>query len=215
MSNNQQTLTGWGQYLRRASVSLEADDALSPQSTIDRRDREKQQSPLVPGPAIPAAVLVGFTERREGINLVLTRRSAELKAHRGQIAFPGGKIDRADSSPRHTALREAEEEIGINSGQMQVIGKLPLYETGTGFIITPITALIEPPYQFVREEGEVDEIFEVPLAHILNHSNYQQQTIMIEGIKRSFWAVPYQDYYIWGATAAILYDLAGTISKQQ
>ena len=196
-----------------ASLPLDAGDIYSPQSLEDRRARTELNCQELN--SRPAAVLVGLTLREAGVSLVLTRRSARLNAHRGEIALPGGKIDLTDKTPVITALRETREEIGIPEGQVTVIGKLPQYETGTGFTISPITAILKPPYEFTRQTSEVDEIFEVPMRHVLHLENYQKRSVLLEGGRRSFWVLPFKNYYIWGATAAILIDLAGRISKAQ
>lgn len=223
----------WPARLRRVTLDLHEKDQLSPHSRRDaatrpmssalereerqkeREERQKAMEDSATGekhrasPPLEAAVLVPLLTRSPGdYTILLTRRSAELKSHRGQIAFPGGKIDTADASPQAAAIRETGEEIGIPTSQIDILGKLPLYQTGTGFIISPIVGQLAPPYIFRAEQGEVAEIFEVPLAHILDEDNFQRQSVMFEGKAREFWAVPYQGYYIWGATAAILKELA-------
>lgn len=216
----------WPARLRQVTLDLHEKDQLSSHSTRDaatrpmssaheREERQKAMDNSAAGenhrasPPLEAAVLVPLLTRSPGDHtILLTRRSAELKSHRGQIAFPGGKIDTADASPQAAAIRETGEEIGIPTSQIDILGKLPLYQTGTGFIISPIVGQLAPPYIFRAEQGEVAEIFEVPLAHILDEDNFQRQSVMFEGKAREFWAVPYQGYYIWGATAAILKELA-------
>ena len=211
--NNNRLEDHWETILRHASLDLQMDDTHSIHSIEDRLDRPAVTISTDQQANTPAAVLVAFTRRANETQLVLTKRSAQLSAHRGQIAFPGGKIDKQDKTPVFTAMREAEEEIGVSRDQICIMGKLPLYETGTGFIITPITAIIHPPYEFVRQESEVEEIFEVPLSFVASPSNYQKNEVMLDGVRRQFWVLPYKDYYIWGATAAILIDLANRIGK--
>ncbi len=209
------TQTEWQRLLAKASMTLEERDIYSTHSKEDRRQREKSVVDYGDASSKPAAVLVALTMRRDSVYLVLTRRSARLTAHRGEISFPGGKIETLDQGPVCAALREAREEIGIANEQVSVLGKLPKYETGTGFTISPITAVISPPYSFVRQQEEVEEIFEVPMSHILTLTNYKKKSLVLDGVKRSFWSLPYKDYYIWGATAAILIDLADRITKAQ
>lgn len=163
----------------------------------------------------PAAVLLPFLAREEDVTLVLTRRSQELPTHKGEIALPGGKMAKADKSVIETALRETHEEIGIGPEQIAIQGQLSPHQTGTGFLITPITALVTPPYHFQKQVSEVEEIFEVPLTHICDLNNYHQQSAWFAGKKREFWVLPYKNYKIWGATAAILIDLAERLSKAQ
>ena len=155
-----------------------------------------------------AAVLIAVVDAPTGPRLILTRRSAALKHHPGQIAFPGGKIDPADATPRAAALREAEEEVGLDPGNVEVLRELPAHETVTGFTVTPVLARVVAPFAWRPEAGEVDEVFTVPLAHVLDPSNYSVQARVWRGGLRRYYAVPWGPYYIWGATARILRGLA-------
>lgn len=154
----------------------------------------------------PAAVLVAF--RAETGNLILTKRSARLKHHPGQIAFAGGKQDPTDPTLAAAALREAHEEIGLNPAQVQVIGDMPAHETVTSFAVTPIIAMVQGDFTPVPEAGEVSEVFEVPFAHVTNPANFVVQSRRWQGRQRHFYTAPYGPYYIWGATARILRALA-------
>ena len=158
-----------------------------------------------------AAVLVALMPHPEGARLVLTKRSSALKHHPGQIAFPGGKRDEGETLAT-TALREAEEEVGLNRAQVRIIGTLPTHETVTSFLVTPQVGIIEGRFDPIAETGEVAEVFTVPLAHVLNPDNYAIEGRHWRGQRRQFFVVPYGPYYIWGATARILRSLADQVS---
>ena len=155
-----------------------------------------------------AAVLVAVWPRPDGARLILTKRSSHLKHHPGQIAFPGGKVDAGDSGPEAAALREAWEEIGLPPERVQVLGRLPAHETVTNYLITPILGLVRDDFTPVAEAGEVDEVFTVPLAHVLDPARFVIEGRVWKGQPRRYFAVPYGPYYIWGATARILRNLA-------
>lgn len=152
----------------------------------------------------PAGVLAPVMETDQGLALLLTKRSSALKHHPGQIAFPGGKQDEGDASVEAAALREAREEVGLPSNQVEVLGQLPPHETVTGFVVTPTVGLIHGSFRPVPEPGEVEEIFCVPLAHVLNEANFVVEGRRWRGQRRSYFAVPFGPYYIWGATARML-----------
>lgn len=158
-------------------------------------------------PLHPAAVLVPLVERPEGLHLILTRRTPHLRAHAGQISFPGGRIEPHDPSSLAAALREAEEEIGLSQTSVELLGSLPEYPTGTGFRIQPWVGLVDPQAHLVPDPVEVDEIFEVPLQYVLDVTNHRPHPVSHGGRRYRLCAIPYRDYYIWGATAAILRDL--------
>lgn len=159
-------------------------------------------------PLRPAAVLVAVWLRPQGAVMVLTKRASHLKHHPGQIAFPGGKVDATDPSPMAAALREAQEEIGLDPARVQVIGALPVHETVTGFAMTPFVGLIRGGFDPVPEAGEVEEVFTVPLTHVLSSARFAIEGRVWMGTPRRYYAVPYGPYYIWGATARILRGLA-------
>lgn len=152
----------------------------------------------------PAGVLAPIIETDRGLSLLLTKRAAALKHHPGQIAFPGGKQDEGDADVIAAALREAHEEIGLPPECVDVLGTLPSHETVTSFHITPVIGFVKKPFVIVPEPGEVDEVFSVPLDHVLNPENYIIQSRRWRGQMRHYFVVPFGPYYIWGATARML-----------
>ena len=158
-------------------------------------------------PLTPAAVLFPIVLRDNGQTVLLTQRTAHLKDHAGQISFPGGRVEEEDQSPVHTALRETEEEIGLARKHVEVLGFLPEYRTGTGFRVTPVVALVTPPFELALDPFEVAEAFEVPLAFLLDPANHKRHSLHYRGALRHFFAMPYGDYFIWGATAGMIRSL--------
>jgi 8-oxo-dGTP pyrophosphatase MutT (NUDIX family) len=154
-------------------------------------------------PVRPAAVLIAVVDHPEP-SVLLTQRSAHLNDHAGQISFPGGKIDAIDASPLDAALREAFEEVGLQREFIEPIGYLDLYATGFGFRILPTVARVKPGFTLRISEAEVDDAFEVPLAFLMNPSNHQVHSKEFRGMARSYYAMPFAERYIWGATAGIL-----------
>lgn len=159
-------------------------------------------------PLTPAAVLVPLVLRPEEITVLLTKRTAHLAAHAGQVSFPGGRLEESDTGAADAALRETEEEIGLARERVELIGRLDTYVVRTGFEVTPLVGFVTPPFTIAPDEFEVAEVFEVPLAFILDPRNHQRQSrIDFGGVKREFWVFPYRDYFIWGATAGMLINL--------
>jgi 8-oxo-dGTP pyrophosphatase MutT (NUDIX family) len=154
-------------------------------------------------PIRPAAVLIPVVDHPQP-TVLLTQRSAHLNDHAGQISFPGGKIDATDASPLETALREAEEEIGLDRTFVEPIGYLDLYATGFGFRILPTVARVRPGFALRINKAEVDDAFEVPLAFLMDPANHQLHSKEFRGMERSYYAMPFAERYIWGATAGIL-----------
>lgn len=154
-------------------------------------------------PVRPAAVLIPVVDHPEP-TVLLTQRSEHLSSHAGQISFPGGKIDATDASPMDAALREADEEVGLKRDFIEPIGYLDLYGTSVGFRILPTVALVKPGFDLRLNVGEVEEAFEVPLAFLMNPDNHKQGWKLSRGRMRSFYEMPFEERYIWGATAGIL-----------
>ena len=163
----------------------------------------------------PAAVLVPVVKRDE-LTVLLTHRASHLRAHAGQVAFPGGKIDESDRDAVWAALREAHEEVGLDMASAEIIGALPDYFTGTGYVVTPVVALIEPPAAWRPNPSEVGAIFEVPLKFLMNAAHHRTHEAQILGEPIHWWSMPYDDghqtHYIWGATAAMLRNLYRLLS---
>ncbi|HKX43820.1 MAG TPA: CoA pyrophosphatase [Burkholderiaceae bacterium] len=162
-----------------------------------------------------ASVLVGLVPRDQ-LTVVLTERTAHLTDHPGQISFPGGRAEDSDADAVATALREAHEEIGLESRFVDVLGELPTYTTGTGFIVTPVVGLVDPGFAINPDPFEVAEVFEAPLAFLMNPANHRRHAVEVSGVRREFLSIPWDGvdangaprrYFIWGATAAMLRNL--------
>jgi 8-oxo-dGTP pyrophosphatase MutT (NUDIX family) len=153
--------------------------------------------------AIAAAVLIPVVNRPTGLTVLLTQRTAHLRDHAGQISFPGGRCEAADADATATALREACEEIGLQSEQVSVLATLPEYWTSTGFRVTPVVGLVTPPLNLQLDDFEVAEVFEPPFAFFLDADNYRREAREYQGVQREYWAVPWRDRFIWGATAGM------------
>lgn len=166
-------------------------------------------------PLTPAAVLFPIVLRDDGHTVLLTQRTAHLRDHAGQISFPGGRVEAHDQSPVDTALRETEEEIGLSRERVEIVGFLPEYRTGTGFRVTPVVALVRPPFDLQPDPFEVAEIFEVPLAFLIDPANHQQHSLHYRGALRHYFAMPYGDYFIWGATAGMIRSLSERLGLLQ
>lgn len=162
----------------------------------------------------PAAVLFPIVRRPQRPTVLLTQRTAHLRDHAGQVSFPGGRVEPEDLSAVHTALRETEEEIGLPRERVEVLGFLPEYRTGTGFRVTPVVALVEPPFELHPDPFEVAEVFEVPLDFLLDPANHKQHEMHYRGALRRYYAMPYGDYFIWGATAGMIRSLSERLIGQ-
>ena len=194
----------------RATAALARDDiarrladppALHELLTVDDLEKLRENSRQ---PLRDAAVLMLVVDHPHERTVVLTQRTAHLADHAGQISCPGGRTCPEDLTPERTALREAEEEIGIDPSSVEILGRLPVYRTGTGFSVTPIIGWARPPLAYRADPDEVADVFEVPLAFLLDARNHRYESAFFRGRIRHYWAMPYGDRYIWGATAAML-----------
>jgi len=190
--------------LRRRFTTL---PAWTPEITVERRFVER--------PPADASVLVPLVQG-EQISVLLTQRTDHLTDHPGQISFPGGRAESYDADAVATALREAHEEIGLEPAYVDVLGTLPTYTTGTGFVVTPVVGFVKPGYTLVADPFEVAEVFEVPLAFLMNPANHRRHEVEVNGVRREFLSMPFDGvdsegqprrYFIWGATAAMLRNL--------
>ena len=174
-----------------------------------------QEDGALDQPLTPAAVLFPIVLRDDGHTVLLTQRTAHLRDHAGQISFPGGRVEAHDATPMDTALRETEEEIGLSRERVEIVGFLPEYRTGTGFRVTPVVALVTPPFDLQPDPFEVAEIFEVPLAFLLDPANHQRHSLHYRGALRNYFAMPYGEYFIWGATAGMIRSLSERLGLLQ
>lgn len=156
---------------------------------------------------IAAAVLVPIVLRPSALTILLTQRTAHLRDHAGQVSFPGGRCELEDDSAVATALREAHEEVGLDPVQVEILGMLAEYRTGTGFAVKPVVGLVAPPLNLKLDDFEVEDVFEPPLEFLLQPANFRREQVEYRGSMREYWAVPWQERYIWGATAGMLVSL--------
>jgi 8-oxo-dGTP pyrophosphatase MutT (NUDIX family) len=171
-------------------------------------DWDLMRGPPPPATSLmPAAVLMAISNEPEP-QLLFTRRTAHLKRHPGQVAFPGGRQDAGDADPVATALREALEEVAMPPADVEVLGTLDPYRTGTGFLVTPVVGVVPPGLQLQADPGEVDELFHVPLAHVLDPANHLRQSGHWQGETRHFWTIRHDSHVIWGATAGMIVALS-------
>jgi 8-oxo-dGTP pyrophosphatase MutT (NUDIX family) len=190
-------------------------DRLLPSALRERFTRSGSWEPELAGdgrlltdrPAAPASVLVPLVQRPDGLHVLLTRRTAHLRDHAGQISFPGGRAEAHDADAAQTALREAEEEVGLSRRHVEVIGQLPVYTTVTHFVVTPVVALVSPQASLALDRFEVEEAFEVPLPYLMTPAHHRRHVMPYEGGQRQFLSMPWGDYFIWGATASMLRNL--------
>jgi len=216
-------VTEGGDGLHGRSIMVEMTEQAFYSPTISDLRLRFATAPLVPHivepgaplvqPLTPAAVLVPIVNRPSGLTVLLTQRTAHLRDHAGQVSFPGGRCEPGDDGPVATAWREAAEEVGLAAAQVEVIGRLPEYRTSTGFAVTPVVGLVTPPLNLKLDDFEVAEVFEPPLSFLMDPANHQRQRIEWQGALREFWAMPWEGYYIWGATAAMLVSLHAHLAE--
>lgn len=180
-----------------------------------RGDHDLQPEPIMPPDemaAVQAAVLIPIVLREEEPTMLLTQRASTLRNHSAQVAFPGGRVDAVDGSPVVTALRETEEEIGLGREHVQIVGFLDAYLTGTGYRVVPVVGLIAPPFALTINPHEVDEAFETPLSFLMDPANHLREGREWKGRYRTYYAMPFGDRYIWGATAGMIRNLYERLS---
>tara|TARA_A100001037_G_scaffold304195_1_gene340241 strand:+ start:1790 stop:2500 length:711 start_codon:yes stop_codon:yes gene_type:complete len=200
------------------SQMLHDDSDAEPGETKPNRrgDHDLNEEGMRPKPPLtPAAVLVPLIDYGDCFTVLLTERAADLRAHAGQISFPGGRIEDDDPHPEAAALREAEEEIGLPATSTEIIGRLDTYEVRTGFEITPVVGLVEPGFETVIDPGEVADVFEVPLSFVLDAANHERHSRVFQEKRRYFYVLPFEERYIWGATAGMLVNLYEVLTGEK
>jgi 8-oxo-dGTP pyrophosphatase MutT (NUDIX family) len=201
-----ETLRALARRKLRPSLGVEDLERAAAPGASDNALGRQRGKPEVVARARPAAVLAPIVKRPEGLTVLLTLRASQLRAHSGQVAFPGGQIDPGET-PRQAALREAREEIGLEERFIEPLGWLDPYSTGTGFRVAPLVALVEPSFMVTINKREVDEVFETPFAFLMDPANHRLEEREWQGRRRKFYAMPHEGRYIWGATAGILRNL--------
>ncbi|WP_298426855.1 CoA pyrophosphatase [Rhodoblastus sp.] len=194
-------------HLRQGWPEEAFDPSMRPQNGDHRLNEPLPgETVLLQAPARPAAVLAAIVVHDDGASLLLTQRAGSLRDHSGQIAFPGGKIEPGES-PLDAALREAEEEIGLARERIEILGCLDPYQTGTGFRVFPLVGVTREPLSLSINNAEVEDVFETPLSFLMNAANHQRHFLEWQGRRRQFYAMPYENRYIWGATAGMIRNL--------
>ena len=204
---NRVTLAHW--LAQPHGVSQNSDAGFS-----DDGDSDLLLNQTAPQKALKAAaVLILVINRPDAPTVLFTQRTAHLTDHAGQISFPGGRVEEHDRSTAHTALRETVEETGVDERCIAVLGSIPRYTTGTGYLITPVVGWMEPPVAYRPDPTEVEECFEVPLDYLIAPENHRLESAMYKGRMRQYYAIPYGRRYIWGATAGILVTFTRVLSN--
>jgi len=175
-------------------------------------EESRRYLPLLPESRTPAAVLLPIIDRPQGLTVLLTERSSDLRHHPGQIAFPGGRVEPADHDAVHAALRETEEEIGLSRDYVEVLGFLDDQLVISGYRVTPVVALVRPDFSLVLDPNEVAASFEVPLAFVLNPANHRPRRVVIAGVEMQFKDITFDTYTIWGMTGGVLVTLAALLN---
>ena len=198
------------------NVDASGDGAFGDGAFSDDGESVIQLHAAIPGKSLkPAAVLILVINQGDAPTVLFTQRTAHLTDHGGQISFPGGRVEAGDRDHFHTALREAEEETGVDAKRIRIIGTIPQYTTGTGYLITPVVGWMEPPVTYRPDPTEVEECFEVPFEFLTDINNHHLETAMYKGRMRSYYALPYGHRYIWGATAGMLVTLTRVLGAAQ
>lgn len=210
MSDLKHDMTG---EIRRRLAQASLSPGIRRAGTRVRGDHDLNPDLAPAGRQTPAAVLVPLVMHETGLTVLLTVRTAHLHDHAGQISFPGGRVEPGDSNQAAAAMREAEEELGIDRRSVELIGRLDTYHTRTGFEVTPVVGLVRPPLALAPDQFEVADVFEVPLAFILDPTNHRREQRVDRGAVRQFWALPYGERYIWGATAGMLINLYEVLTR--
>ena len=162
-----------------------------------------------------SAVLIPIVDHGNDLSVLLTKRSSNLSSHGGQISFPGGRSDEIDDHAMATALREAQEEINLPPENVEVVGALEDYETVTGYNVSPVVGFVNPDFEIIPQQTEVEEVFEVPLDFILDEKNHKIESVMWKGVKRKYYVFPHDQHKIWGATAAMLVRFANLVNNYE
>ncbi len=181
---------------------------MSRSQRTERGDHDLNPGMPKPVELKPAAVLVPIVDRPHGMTILLTQRTDHLHDHAGQISFPGGRAEPTDLDLQATALRETEEEVGLPRERIDLVGQLDIYVTRTGFEVTPVVGIVNPPFPVKPDPFEVADVFEVPLSFIVDPDNHEQDSRIHNGVARQFYVLPYEGRYIWGATAGMLVNLS-------
>lgn len=203
-----------------SSLSQVLDDDAAPDAAARdasrRGDHDLNDAAMRPTPPlVPAAVLVPLVEHDDDYTVLLTQRAEDLTHHPGQISFPGGRIESHDETPARAALREAEEEIGLTADFVDIIGNLDIYEVRTGFEVFPVVGLVQTGFDLSLDRSEVADVFEVPLSFVLDPRNHERQSRTYQGRLRHFYVLPFEDRFIWGATAGMLINLYEVLTGEK
>lgn len=194
----------------RRGLGLRSDVAIACALGMAPSDRPAEEASLR-----PAAVLVPLVQRPAGLTVLLTQRTDHLNNHAGQVSFPGGRLEDDDPGPEACALRETEEETGLSPDRVEILGRLDDYVTVTGFRVVPVVALVTSPFTLTPDPFEVAEVFEVPLAFLLDPANHKVVDRRVNGRPRPYYAMPYDRFYIWGATAGMLMNLYNVLKDSE
>jgi 8-oxo-dGTP pyrophosphatase MutT (NUDIX family) len=180
----------------------------------ERGDHDLNPGMAKPNSLTPAAVLVPLVDHSDGMTVLLTQRTDHLYDHAGQISVPGGRVEPHDADSEAAALRETEEEVGLTRDRVEIVGQLDTYVTRTGYEVTPVVGIVNPPFSVQADPFEVAEVFEVPLSFVIDPANHERGQRMHEGVPRQFYVLPYENRFIWGATAGMLVNLSELLREE-